>query len=474
MDKKWLAFMMGGLLMCVPVFSQNDILESSDLQVIASLLADDSDVAKEYAEKIIKKDKENTDLIAAIGTVFLRAEKLEDATAYFNRAQRCKRISVKAINLGGDIARMKNQLDSAQYYYGRSMYFDRKNPEAYYKYANLMKNTDVDKAITALNVLKVNRPDINVDKKIAGIYYTVNNIDKAVEVYQTINVDSLDDEDLIQYALSLFLKKDYEKSLEFAALGHKRSMENPVFDRLMLYNNTELNDYDAAVNSANDLFYHSKGAKYQYQDYIYYGYALNGLGKTQEAIEQFNIALQKNADEPSIKKQIAEAYARINDYDKAIKYYTEYLASLKTDDANRAYDLYQLGRLYWKKGIDNKDGDAMTLEKTDALNQANKVFGELATLRPDSYLGYYWQAKVNTLLDPEYKKGLAKPYFLKAAELLEKSGESKEQLIECYKQISYYYYIKKELNTAVEYAYKIQGLDPDDEYAKQMISTVRK
>ena len=242
----------------------------------------------------------------------------------------------------------------------------------------------------------------------------------------------------------------------------------------MLYNNTELNDYDAAVNSANDLFYHSKGAKYQYQDYIYYGYALNGLGKTQEAIEQFNIALQKNADEPSIKKQIAEAYARINDYDKAIKYYTEYLASLKTDDANRAYDLYQLGRLYWKKGIDNKDGDAMTLEKTDALNQANKVFGELATLRPDSYLGYYWQAKANTLLDPEYKKGLAKPYFLKAAELLEKSGESKEQLIECYKQISYYYYIKKELNTAVEYAYKIQGLDPDDEYAKQMISTVKK
>ena len=75
------------------------------------------------------------------------------------------------------------------------------------------------------------------------------------------------------------------------------------------------------------------------------------------------------------------------------------------------------------------------------------------------------------MLDPEYAKGLAKPYFSKAAELLEKSGSNKEHLIECYKQLAYYYYIKKEMNSSVEYAEKVLALDPEDDFAKQMVAT---
>ncbi len=74
------------------------------------------------------------------------------------------------------------------------------------------------------------------------------------------------------------------------------------------------------------------------------------------------------------------------------------------------------------------------------------------------------------MLDPEYTKGLAKPYYSKAAELLEKSGSSKDHLIECYKQLSYYYYINKEMNSSVEYAQKILELDPEDDFAKQMVA----
>ncbi len=59
----------------------------------------------------------------------------------------------------------------------------------------------------------------------------------------------------------------------------------------------------------------------------------------------------------------------------------------------------------------------------------------------------------------------------KAKELLEKSGSSKDHLIECYKQLSYYYYIKKEMSSSVEYAQKILALDPEDDFAKQMVAT---
>ena len=105
MDKKWLLCAIS-LLICLPIFSQN-IMESSDILVIKAFLKDDVEMAKENAEKLIKKNKDNTDLIAAVGTVFLDAGKTDEATYFFNRAQRCFRISTKALNLGGDIARAK-------------------------------------------------------------------------------------------------------------------------------------------------------------------------------------------------------------------------------------------------------------------------------------------------------------------------------------------------------------------------------
>ena len=471
MNKKWLVFILSAMV-CTPVFSKDDLLHSSELQVIASLLADSPDFAKGNAEKLIKKNSDNTDLIAAIGSIYLKAGKVDDAAEYFRRAQRCKRISTKAINLGGDIAIAKNNVDSAKYYYERSIYFDRKDPDGYYKYANLLKTTDMSKAVEVLTLLKKNRPDLNVDKQIAEIYYTANDIDKAIAGYETIGVDSLDDRELMQYALSQFIKKEYEKSLQVATIGHQRNAEDPIFNRLLLYNNTELQHYDEAIKNADDLLNHSKDAKLQYQDYIYYGYALNGLGRTQDAIDQFNVALQKNSDLFDINKQVSEAYARIQDFDNAIKYYRIYIGKIKDDNETKAYEMYQLGRLYWRKGITNS-GKVLTPEQTQALEEAGKTFGEVAALRPNSYLGYYWQGKVNTLLDPEYKKGLARPYFMKAVELLEKSGGNKDQLIECYKQLAYYYYLQKEGSTAIVYAKKIEALDPDDDFAKQLIANAQ-
>ncbi|WP_232227111.1 tetratricopeptide repeat protein [Hoylesella shahii] len=350
------------------------------------------------------------------------------------------------------------------------MYFARKDPDAYYKLADLLKAKEINKSIETLQILKKNRPDLNVQKRMAEVYYTANDLTNAIAAYKSIGVDSLDDRELMQYSLSLYIKKDFSQSLDLAQKGHKRASKDPVFNRLLLYNNTELQHFDTAISNADDLFNNSKDTKPQYQDYIYYGYALSGLGKTQEAIQQFNVALQKNGDIPGIHKEISDAYSRIHDYDNAIKYYEQYVANLKDTTDNRAYNIFQLGRLYWRKGTNVKENETRTEDQTKAIEHSAELFGQVATLRPNSYLGFYWQAKANAMLDPEYTKGLAKPYYSKAAELLEKSGSSKDHLIECYKQLSYYYYINKEMNSSVEYAQKILELDPEDDFAKQMVA----
>lgn len=55
MDKKWLLCAIS-LLICLPIFSQN-IMESSDILVIKAFLKDDVEMAKENAEKLIKKTR---------------------------------------------------------------------------------------------------------------------------------------------------------------------------------------------------------------------------------------------------------------------------------------------------------------------------------------------------------------------------------------------------------------------------------
>ena len=470
MTKKWLAFVFCAMI-SLPVFSQDYFSYNDDLQVIATLLTSSPDAAKSSAEKFASKHKEDGALLASLGTLYLRAGQVDEATHYFYLAQRCRRITTKALNLGGDIAKARNRPDSAQFYYRRAMYFDRKDPEAYYKLAELLKAKEINKSIETLHALKRNRPDLNVQRMMAEVYYTANDLTNAIAAYKSIGIDSLNDKELMQYSLSLYIKKDYTQSLDLATLGHKRASKDPVFNRLLLYNNTELQHFDTAISNANDLFNNSKDTKPQYQDYIYYGYALSGLGRTQEAIQQFNVALQKNGNIPGIHKQISDAYSRIHDYDNAIKYYEQYVSNLKDTTDNRAYEIFQLGRLYWRKGTYVKENEKRTEEQTKAIEHAADLFGQVATLRPNSYLGFYWQGNANAMLDQEYAKGLAKPYFSKAAELLEKSGSNKEHLIECYKQLAYYYYIKKEMNSSVEYAEKVLALDPEDDFAKQMVAT---
>ena len=108
----------------------------------------------------------------------------------FYLAQRCRRITTKALNLGGDIAKARNRPDSAQFYYRRAMYFDRKDPEAYYKLAELLKAKEINKSIETLHALKRNRPDLNVQRMMAEVYYTANDLTNAIAAYKSIGIDS--------------------------------------------------------------------------------------------------------------------------------------------------------------------------------------------------------------------------------------------------------------------------------------------
>ena len=456
------------LVLCF--ISTNSIVAGNfehEITMLKQTISKDSVHARHFAENLLKKDKKNPDLAAAIGTAFLHANRLEDAEYFYDKGYHMYRISTTVINLAGDIALAKNDRQQAEYYYGRAIYFNKRDPEAYFKYARLYTKKDPDKAIQKLKELRNYRREPKIELKMAEVYYDSNRFSDAAKVYASLPVDSLGKEELTSYALSYYFQQKFDSALAITRQAIQRFPRHPAFNRMLLYNNTEMKRYDDALSAANKLFYHSDNAEFQYLDYIYYGYALNGRGHFDQAIEQFNKVLELNKDRKDVIKAISEAYEKIGDYEHAITYYRQYVDKLDEDEKT-PFEEYHIGSMYYAMGTDEKKTKDLTPEKIEALRQADAQFEKVEQMRPDSYLGPYWRARTNVALDPETDKGLAKPHYMKVIDIITSKGETSSQLMECYKYLAYYYYRKHDKDSCLIYIDKIMEIDPMDSYALQI------
>lgn len=424
-----------------------------------------------------KDDLKDPDVLARLGTECLRRGDIEGAERYYQQGYRLKRITTAIICLAGDIALAKNDREQADYYYGRAIYFDPRDPTGYWHYADMHKKHEPALAVERLRRLRLYRDDCRVEHKMAEVWYAGNKVKEAAAVFDSIPIDSLSRDEHVSYAMSTYLLQEYEKSVGIARHGLEGSPRDLVLNRLVMYNYTDMKQYDKALEASVQLFEHSdrkaggdslaerERKDFSYLDYIYYGYILNGNGRYEEGISQFNHALQLNGERTDVLLAISKAYENVGDYPHAVEHYKMYMEKLP-DEERSAYVVYELGRLYYAQGTSQKATKELTAEKTAALRQADETFAEVDRLRPDSYLGVYWRARTNSALDPETSKGLAKPYYQKVIEMTEQTGGS--QLVEAYKYMAYYYYVKRDKERTLLFADKILDIDPTDSYALRL------
>ena len=396
--------------------------------------------ANEEAEQLIKgKNKKNVELLVAIGEVYLKAGKLPEAQEYAALAKKVNGKSALASVLEGDIAFEQKNAGLASQKYEEAIYFDPSCTEAYLRYADIYKSANAALAIEKLEQLKAQEPsNTAVDKKLAEIYYLKNDFSKAAEAYSRFAMGpTATEEDLVKYAFALFLNHDFEKSLEVANMGLKKNARHAAFNRLAMYNYTDLKRFDEAIKAADAFFTESDKAE------------------------------QKN------------------DYKKAISAYQKYYTSL--DKEHQTPDLqFQFGRLYYGAGTQT---DSLTInaeERKQALMAADSVFHSIAEAAPDSYLGNFWRARANSALDPETTLGLAKPFYEEVATLLESKNDPhyNSALIECYSYLGYYYLLAIE-NPALkaeamankekskEYWSKILAIDSTNATAKRALDGIK-
>lgn len=442
-----------------------------------------------------KNNKKNVDAYIAASRAYLGNGIFDKALIYQDKAKKVKSKYAGVYVLLGDIELAKGNTGAACSNYELAIYFDDTNKEAYIKYARAYRNVNSALAIDMLNKLKAKDPSfLLVDKELADIYYATNDFGKAAQLYENyLKSGNSNVQDLTKYAMTLFLNKDFEKSLEVANLGLQKAPRNPAFNRLNMWINVDLKNYDLALKAADNFFNKTDKPGFTYLDYRYYGQALKETKQYDLAIVQFQKAFKMDSTKTELLKDISDMYSQTEDYNNAITYYTKYLHSLSPEKQN-ADELMPLGKLYYSLGtsklpvlVEKNDSSKIKADtilaksnfellKKTALLKADSVFAKVAALDSTDYRGNFYRARTNSVLDPETTLGLADPFYKATAKLVEAKQDPRYNpvLVECYSYIGYYLLLKGDNELSLSYWKKILAIDPNNATAIKAIVGIEK
>ena len=471
--------MMGALMLSLstPLMAQDD--NKATIDAITKVITSNPAGAADQVKDVFKKNKKNAEVLVGIARAYFTVKDTANARNYVDLALKADKKYSPAYLLLGDIAVMNNDGGEAASQYQQAIYFDPKNPDAYYKYANIYRKTSPAEAVSKLEELRAQRPDIAVDGMAGHIYYLENDFTKAIERFSQAwnsQKDKMTESNLTEYAMSLFFKQKNQESLDVAKYGLTKNNRDAAFNRLAFFNSTDLKQYDDALAYADALFNKSDSAKFSYFDYTYYGNAYLGKKDYTKAIEMLQKALTMEFDSKSkragVVKALSDAYKQSDDYDNAIKYYKEYLSDVEKPSAT---DRAGFAWLYVLQAQDEKDA----AKKETLLKEAIKVYTDLKNDEPDAAdFTTYKIAQVNSMLDPETKQGLAKPYYEELANMINarenKDAADKARLLEAYRYLGYYYLLQNKKAESDGYWKKVLELDPENEAAKQVLGLSKK
>lgn len=440
------------------------------------LIKNDPDQAADQIKDVLKgKNKKNPDILIAAGRAFLNNGMPAEALAYQELAKKADAKYAPVYVFAGDIAFIKKNMGNSCSEYEQAIYFDPDCKEAYIKYAKAYIDVNPQLSVEILLKLKHLYPDfLPVEKELAAVYYSQGEYRNAIDAYeQFIHSNCASARDLTKYGMVLFLAKDYGKSLDLVNQALKRDPDNTILRRLAMYDNYELKEYSKGLQAAQTFFDKSVDSAYVYLDHLYYGRLLNVNKQSDKALEHYHKALDMESDKPEIWKELSEVHEKMSNYDAAIHDFNTYLKLIgKNADVS---DLFLLGRLYYYAGSDITDSLPENVAKKKAvLASADSIFSIVEEKVPDNYLGYFWRARTNSLLDPETTAGLAKPHYESALAILEnKPDAGKSLLIECNSYLGYYYFVKNNFTESKIYWNKILTIDPSNETAHKALRGIK-
>ena len=448
------------------------------------LMGSDADQAESLMKKArsVKEYKKNPALYVALARAYAMNNKPVKAIECLDLAKEVNKSYTGIYLAEGDflLADASKNAGEAASKYETALYFDTNCLPAYVKLANIyFQARNYSIAMQYITKGKSIDPLYPPLLKMEGdICYEKGQYSEAVKNYaEYIKSPESGISDQVRYSYALFFNKDYQKSLEVINGIIKNNHGDLVLTRLMAYNLYETGDFRKGLESMNDFFHSAKPTNIIFNDYKYHARLLEKNNQDSLAIISYQKVLETGNSPEDFYKEIALTYEKMKKYPEAASFFEKHM---KAGNHIVPADLLYWGRdCYFAAGaIDSVTIAANPLkgdERKALYQKADSIFGDFANRYPEHYMGYFWRARVNAILDPETTLGLAKPYYEKVTELLEKPGnEKKKELIEAYQYLGYYYYLKEDVTNSLLFWNKIIGIDPNHTVALQAIDGMTK
>lgn len=447
----------------------------ADVAAVKEIIKNNPADLDKQLKAYLGKNKKNADNLVDFGRAFYEVKDYDRAANMATMALSAKKNAFgPAYLLLGDIAAMKDDPGAAAQNYEQAILFNREDPEPYRRYASVYRVVDPVGAVNKLEELRTVRPDFPVDALIGHINYLSNRYPEAIEAFEKVPADQMSKMDIIEYGFSAYVSQKYAQGISMLNRGLQLEPKNATLNRLAMYCYTESGKFAEALERADMMFNQidKDSVKLNYRDYVYYGNALNGAKKHQEAIDVYKLALNQEFDSQDkragVIKQLADAYKGIGDFENALKFYDDYLAAVSAPTLN---DFADLGRLYVQYAS-KLEGDA----KTANLQKADKIYADLAEKNPDALeYSLFWRGRVGTMLDPDASQGLAQPFYEQLWDIIVAKAEQDKSDVARLKEsgnflMVYYLKIKDDVEKSKVFATKLVEVDPANETAAQIVA----
>ena len=432
-----------------------------------------------------KKDKKDAGVQLAIARAYLHAGNMVKAMEHVNQARGVDDEDGLPYLVEGDILSAQGKVGDACAKYEMAAYFSPDCVGACLKQARLYMSTNRSLAREKLDKAREVCPEFcGIYCMLGELHEMVGDSKAAADNYSKfIQSGHYDQDNLLRYAGILYFDKQYEKMLPVLQSVLKVQPESLVAKRLHVYCLAKREEGEKCLEAIK-YFIESTPEECQIcQDYLCYAEQLTLKKEYNEAITYYKKALCADCKRQELLKDIADLFVKNRDLDSAVVYYRQYFDFVKEPAAE---DLLKLGKCYYNLACQ----DSVPELQKEELIKADSLFKELSVQVPNSYVSYFWRARVNSMLDPETTKGLAKPYYEKVIEIGSVQPERyKRELIESYKYLGYYHYViadaittknngnpdpaKEEYGEAKLFFSKVLMLDAKDEVALKALESIK-
>lgn len=409
---------------------------------------------KDY-QKEFKKDPK---ALVALGNILAMNKDYDHANAVADAVIAKFKNYGDAYILKGDIYAMQDNGGEAATWYGQCMTMDPKNPQGYISYSNVYRKIDPAASADALNKLREINPNYPIEAEAGHNFFSAGQYEKAYEYFTKAKPSTLEEYTFYEYAFTAYILNKKDESLNLCDAGIQKYPKDAAMQILALRSAVDLEKYDVALQHANVIM-STDSIKKNASILSYYGMALAGNKQYDEAIAQYQKALEMKADDPKPLQYISEAYKSMGNEDKALEYNQQYMD--KNPNAAPT-DFMKLAEIYVNKAKKDANNKAENIDK--AINVYAKLAEKYPTLKPFAKL-----QEGNTAFQNELDDKAIPAYQEVITELEAKQCDEDEisYLKQAYQYMGFIYtYDKQDFDTAKPYFEKLLKLDPNNKIAK--------